>query len=149
MNFKQTSVRLWSSASKTALRRAGVVFAALLAVIFLSYKGLFSIPLPVYGGEPRQHIGWQRIYKLPGVFEGREHLLAVSADPQTIALILEEQRMTESDTIPNGFWDMPPYYWPRSRQSGTKAYRTVGFSDQLFMLHDPGTNRAYVWFGDF
>src|SRR5438874_1779035 len=57
------------------------------------------------------------------------------------------------DTAPEIFWELPPYYWPRSLPAGGRLYPTPDFpveaggtgGSHYFMLLDPIRHRAVVW----
>lgn len=86
----------------------------------------------------------------------REELWRIDGSLSTIASIIRTLDLTESKVIPEAFWHMPPYYWPRARMVGMQAYLSRGFpldggwpdGSYYFLLHDTKNNRAYVWFKD-
>lgn len=95
------------------------------------------------------------VYSLGG-FIDREYLWRIDGAPDAIAAVIEELEMEEAKTIPDSFWKMPPYYWPRKLSEGAKPYGSAGFvnkehghdGEHYFLLHDTKSNRAYVWFRD-
>lgn len=96
------------------------------------------------------------VYPLGGIID-TEELWRIDGSPSTVASIIRKLDLTESKVIPEAFWHMPPYYWPRTRTVGMKAYFSAGFpleggrgddGRHYFLLHDTKNNRAYVWLKD-
>ena len=82
------------------------------------------------------------------------HAWRIDGPPEMMQKVIEHLALKPSDTVPNEFWKVPPYYWPRSLQPGMIAYRSSQFVDDergpdgphFFLLHDTNKNRAYVLF---
>ena len=93
------------------------------------------------------------VYYLGGFIDS-EYLWRIDANPEVIISIVHELNLGQSKNVPRAFWQMPPYYWPRSLSTNMKAYKTPDFpgegrgndGDYYFLLHDKSNNRAYVWY---
>lgn len=94
-------------------------------------------------------------YSLGG-FIDEESLWRIDGDQTTIEAALNGLGLARTDTIPEGFWRLCPYYWPKGSFSGAEAYRSPFFeADErgqdgvhYFAVHDPAKGRAYVWVKD-
>lgn len=140
------------------LRTVLFVTAGLFAAATCWYRDFPAIPnsrpaqieKALYGKGARCYV-----YSLGG-FIDREYLWRIDGAPDAIAAVIEELEMEEAKTIPDSFWKMPPYYWPRKLSEGAKPYGSAGFvnkehghdGEHYFLLHDTRANRAYVWFKD-
>lgn len=93
------------------------------------------------------------VYSLGGFIDD-EYLWRIDANPEVIASIVHELNLGQSKNVPCAFWQMPPYYWPRSLSANMMAYKSPDFPDKgrgddgkyYFLLHDKSNNRAYVWY---
>jgi len=102
----------------------------------------------VEGGEDKVYV-----YFIGGVID-TVHGWRIDAPPEMIQKVIAHLALTPSATVPDEFWKVPPYYWPRSLQPGMIAYRSSQFVDDergpdgphFFLLHDRGKHRAYVLF---
>jgi len=91
-----------------------------------------------------------------GGFIDHEWLWRIDAPPETIALVVSRLEMRSTNTVPQSFWKMPPYYWPRSMPSGGEAFQNSLFTGDKrgpdgtyhFLVHDKIQNRAFVWVKD-
>ena len=94
-------------------------------------------------------------YSLGG-FIDEEALWRIDGDRATIDAMLQALGLAKTDTIPDRFWRLRPYYWPKRSFSGAEAYRSHGFeADErgqdgvhYFAVHDPAKGRAYIWVKD-
>lgn len=93
------------------------------------------------------------VYTLGG-FIDMEYLWRIDASPEVIASVVSQLTLKKSKSVPAAFWQMPPYYWPRSPSTNMAIYKSSGFplegrgddGEYYFLLHDKSTNRAYVWY---
>lgn len=94
-------------------------------------------------------------YSLGG-FIDEESLWRIDGDRATIESMLNGLGLARTDTIPDGFWRLCPYYWPKGSFSGAEAYRSLFFEadergpdgEHYFAVHDPAKGRAYIWVKD-
>lgn len=94
-------------------------------------------------------------YSLGGLID-EESLWRIDGDRTTIESVLNGLGLARTDTIPDGFWRLCPYYWPKGSFSGAEAYRSLFFEGDergqdgvhYFAVHDPAKGRAYVWVKD-
>lgn len=105
-------------------------------------------------GERASRIGAFYNYELGGGFLDREWLWRLDASPEVVALVVNGLSLHPAPTIPDQLWRMPPHYWPRAPVAGAQAFQSEAFTadgrgrDGLhyFLLHDPNTGRAFIWF---
>lgn len=94
-------------------------------------------------------------YSLGG-FIDEESLWRIDGDRATIESVLDGLGLAKTDTIPDGFWRLCPYYWPKEGFGGAEAYRSPFFEagergpdgEHYFAVHDPAKGRAYIWVKD-
>ena len=92
-------------------------------------------------------------YNLGGVFISSEGLCRIDAKPDVIAALVHGLGLQSTNAVPQRFWHMPPYYWPRSMSAGAQAFQSPAFSAEglgpmgtsYFLLHDRAQERAFVW----
>ncbi len=93
------------------------------------------------------------IYNLGGFIDW-EYLWRIDAKPEVIASVVQQLNLEKAKNVPRAFWQMPPYYWPRSLAPNAMIYESFDFplqgrgldGNHYFLLHDKSTNRAYVWY---
>jgi hypothetical protein len=91
-----------------------------------------------------------------GGFIDHEWLWRIDAKPEGMAMVVSRLGLRSTNTVPQGFWRMSPYYWPRSMPAGGEAFQSPMFSGdsrgpdgaQYFLVHDKAQNRAFVWVRD-
>jgi hypothetical protein len=94
-------------------------------------------------------------YSLGGYID-EESLWRIDGDRVAIEAAISGLGLQRTDSIPQEFWRFLPYYWPKKRFSGAVAYRSPFFEGSqrgqdglhYFAVHDPASNRAYVWVKD-
>jgi hypothetical protein len=94
-------------------------------------------------------------YSLGG-FIDNESLWRIDGDRAAIESAIHGLGLQRADSIPREFWRLRPYYWPKKHFSGAVGYRSPLFEasrrgqDGLhyFAVHDPASNRLYVWVKD-
>jgi hypothetical protein len=99
------------------------------------------------GGKPGA-IERFHCYDLGG-FIDHDWLWRIDARSDVLQSIAPSVGLEKVDSVPPGFWEMPPYYWPRNLPPGAQLYSTPGFShgagEQYFMLIDARHRLAVVW----
>jgi hypothetical protein len=109
------------------------------------------------GSDLFLHSSSARFYSYPlGGFIDQESLWRIDGDRTTIESGLFRLGLARTDTIPDEFWRLCPYYWPKGSFSGAEAYRSAVFEAgergqdgvHYFAVHDPAKGRAYVWVKD-
>jgi len=109
-----------------------------------------AVPGPLLQTAAGDHSGIKTFhtYYLGG-FIDRDWLWRIDARPEVLQTVASKLGLSPVQTAPEGFWQMPPYYWPRSLPPGAKVYSTPGFSHgagvQYCMLVDPNRGTAVVW----
>jgi hypothetical protein len=136
------------------IRRAAVALLALYPVLLIAtFMDWPSLPDPL----PRELAGSpvKSFHSYPlSSFIDRESLWRIDAAPEALETIAQELRMTPSNTAPDAFWRMPPWYWPRHLPAGARFYSTPSFPAEargpdgahFLMLVDTHRSRAFVWF---
>lgn len=91
-----------------------------------------------------------------GGFIDTQYLWRVDGDREAIESLMTRLKLQKTDAIPDEFWRVRPYYWPKKDFNGSEAYRSPSFSASsrgrdgrhFFAVYDPDKNRAYVWLKD-
>ena len=93
------------------------------------------------------------VYDLGG-FIDREWLWRLDADSANVARVASSLALEPVADVPQRFWTMPPYYWPRALPEGAVAFSSRSFDAEnrgqdgsyYFLVHDVRGNKAYVWY---
>lgn len=91
-----------------------------------------------------------------GGFIDQECLWRIDARPDMVAQIIDGLGLHPTQTVPPGFWRMPPHYWPRAMPARGEAFQSPMFpadgrgrdGSHYFLLHDRAKNQAFVWVKD-
>ena len=141
-------------------RRATIgIGVTLLAVLGLLQAHL--IDLPAQPDDIKSDLGWALdsdgagveaayYYSLGGIAMGSERLWRIDADSKTISQLINNLELSSTPAVPDKFWNMQPYYWPRSMPSSGESFQSSKFlqmadGEHYFLLHDKTQGRAYVW----
>lgn len=141
---------------KRRLRLAALVVLAASALTLLSR--LFDFPAfqdPDVPGHLDPGTTKFYSYSLGGYLD-QEYLWRIDGDRVAIEAAISGLGLQRADSIPTEFWRFRPYYWPKKRPSGAVGYRSQLFEASqrghdgihYFAVHDPASNRAYVWVKD-
>lgn len=94
------------------------------------------------------------VYDLGGFIDHAWTWRLDNADADTVARITSALGLQPMTAVPQRFWTMQPYYWPRALPDGATAFSSPSFDadgreqdgDYYFLVHDVRANRAYVWY---
>lgn len=150
---------VWLAPASTALlRRSGIVlsvgYVMLLSACFLDWPSIPNeVPYQLATIVDSKSVNRFCSYPLTSFIDS-EWLWRIDARPEVLDSIATKSGMTTCATIPNAFWRMPPYYWPRAIPTGGQVYCTPSFpahgrgSDgwHFIMAVDVNRSRAFVWF---
>lgn len=138
-----------------------ITVVVLVAGVLFCLSRFFDFPAiqdkHAYGIDGHLDPAKTRFYSYSlGGFIDEEYLWRIDGDRAAIESALSGLGLQKTDSIPNAFWRMRPYYWPKREFGGAEAYRSQFFdasgrgADGLhyFAVYDPTNNRAYVWVKD-
>ncbi len=152
-------VRFWPR--PVNIKKLVIVFGVILVIglgeLYARYKDWPAHPDPLPSkvvrilGSDTSRIRDFYTYNAGGFIDSWE-LWRIDA-PQSTIEKLAPGLGEPTQTIPKQFYDLAPYYWPRSMPSHFLAYQSKGFvgngrgedGTYYFLLYDIGTQRAYVW----
>lgn len=91
-----------------------------------------------------------------GGFIDREWLWRFEATDDALARVTSSLRLHPTATVPDQFWRMPPYYWPRSLPTDAQVYQSEAFTadgrgrdgQHFLLVYDRHRRRVFVWFKD-
>jgi hypothetical protein len=157
-------VAWWVRPHRTARETLWVTLGAVVvfaSIVYAQYVDLptLSDPLPwaltpARGAKVAQFTAFY-LYELGGLID-TQRLWRIDANSDMIAFVVSRLELQKVETVPQRFWRMPPYYWPRSMPTGAEAYQSPKFSgyergpdgSHYFLLHVKTQDRAYVWVKD-
>ena len=156
----------WLDSSRRTARatRAVKIAAWIGAFAFIGLVAARSIDLPAWpdpvpselehvlgAGAPSPAV---YVYDLGGFIDHAWTWRLDGADAETVARVTAALALQPVTEVPQRFWTMPPYYWPRALPEGATAFSSPSFDAEnrgqdgyyYFLVHDARANRAYVWY---
>ena len=131
---------------------AAVAFAVFLAAAYFDIPRLpDKLPDALLEATDGSGRGIARFHNYSlGGFLNSESLWRIDAAADVLETVASKAGMSRTDRAPAEFWNMPPYYWPRSLPAGAHLYATPGFERArggiyYFMLIDAQRSLAVVW----
>jgi len=85
----------------------------------------------------------------------REYLWRISdRNGDLLSKILNNLNLPQFQTMPKEFWEMSPYYWPKSKPADSFIFKSINFDAQTrgddgshyLILYDTNKNTLFVWY---
>jgi hypothetical protein len=135
--------------TRVATRRVGfgaaVFLVGFIVLVYAFYSGRLdrsdSLPpaLSQALGGNAAHVGAFYLHDLGGFIDSQS-LWRIDAKPDVVELVIKELDLQSTQTVPQQFWRMPPYYWPRSRSASAEA-----FQSRCFLQRRAGSGRQSLF----
>lgn len=144
-------------------KRIILIFSVATVMFFVGIVVSHRLDFPSFPDEPpwqlEQAVGAKLAeidsfssYNFLG-FLDTESLWRVKANPDIAEQIVQGLHVQSTKAVPQEFWRMPPWYWPRSLPENAELYQTAGFEtvklgddgNHYFVVYDKSKNTLFVW----
>jgi hypothetical protein len=153
--------RRTTEATRRVALGAAMFFVAFVVLAYAFYSGRLdrSDAMPpalseALGGNAARVAGFY-LHDLGGFIDSQS-LWRIDAKPDVVEIVIKGLELQSTRTVPQRFWRMPPYYWPRSMPASAEAFQSRFFTAEqrgpdgshYLLLHDRAHASAYVWVKD-